>query len=179
LLEKNKVVLSESDQLEMQFLALTELQDYDKELLEVQEENMELATFDSVNFDSLLGDNSVSYITFKLFKQYNFLDSYFIDVEVLLNFTREAQMAYFKENPYHNVLHVIDSLQGLHFMLTHGNLKRYLKKHDTFAGFVACLILDFEHPGYTNQFVVRTKHPLAIRYSDISVLENHHLAAGF
>jgi len=101
LLEKNKVVLSESDQLEMQFLALTELQDYDKELLEVQEENMELATFDSVNFDSLLGDNSVSYITFKLFKQYNFLDSYFIDVEVLLNFTREAQMAYFKENPYH------------------------------------------------------------------------------
>lgn len=26
---------------------------------------------------------------------------------------------------------------------------------------------------------MRTKHPLAIRYSDISVLENHHLAAGF
>lgn len=26
---------------------------------------------------------------------------------------------------------------------------------------------------------MRTKHPLAIRYSDISVLENHHLAAAF
>lgn len=140
---------------------------------------MELATFDSFTFDSLLTENSLAYLTFKLFKQYNFLDSYFIDVEVLLNFTREVQTAYFKENPYHNVLHVIDSLQGLHFMLTHGNLKKYLKKHDTFAAFVACLILDFEHPGYTNQFVVRTKHPLAIRYSDISVLENHHLAAGF
>ena len=64
-------------------------------------------------------------------------------------------------------------------MLTQGNLKKYLKKHDTYACFIACLIQDFEHPGYTNQFVVRTKHPLAIRYSDISVLENHHLAAGF
>jgi hypothetical protein len=165
--------------MEMQFLALTDLQEFDKELLEQQDDNMELATFDSFTFDSLLTENSLAYLTFKLFKQYNFLDSYFIDVEVLLNFTREAQMAYFKENPFHNVLHVIDSLQGLHFMLTHGNLKKYLKKHDTFAGFVACLILDFEHPGYTNQFVVRTKHPLAIRYSDISVLENHHLAAGF
>jgi cGMP-inhibited 3',5'-cyclic phosphodiesterase A len=38
---------------------------------------------------------------------------------------------------------------------------------------------DFEHPGYSNQFVIRTKHPLAIRYSDQSVLENHHLAAAF
>ena len=33
--------------------------------------------------------------------------------------------------------------------------------------------------GYTNQFVIRTKHPLAIRYSDIQVLEQHHLAAAF
>ena len=33
--------------------------------------------------------------------------------------------------------------------------------------------------GYTNQFIVRTKHPIALRYNDISVLENHHLAAAF
>ena len=33
--------------------------------------------------------------------------------------------------------------------------------------------------GYSNQFVIRTKHPLAIRYSDTHVLENHHLAAAF
>ena len=54
-----------------------------------------------------------------------------------------------------------------------------MKKHDYLAAFIACLIHDFEHPGYSNQFVVRTKHPLAIRYSDMNVLENHHLAAGF
>ena len=33
--------------------------------------------------------------------------------------------------------------------------------------------------GYSNQFVIRTKHPLAIRYSDSQVLEQHHLAAAF
>lgn len=81
-------------------------------------------------------------------------------------------------------------MQGMHYMMTVGNLKRYLKKHDILASFVADMIHDYEHPysfypltpfssGYSNQFVIRTKHPLAIRYSDISVLENHHLAAAF
>jgi len=45
--------------------------------------------------------------------------------------------------------------------------------------FVANIIHDYEHPGYSNQFIVRTKHPIAIRYSDICVLENHHLASAF
>ena len=86
---------------------------------------------------------------------------------------------YFKENPYHNVIHILDSMQGLHFMLKAGNIKKHLKRQDLFAVLTACLMHDFEHPGYTNQFVIRTKHPLAIRYSDQSVLENHHLAAAF
>ena len=45
--------------------------------------------------------------------------------------------------------------------------------------FISNLIHDYEHPGFTNQFVIRTKHPLAIRYNDSSVLENHHIAASF
>ena len=64
-------------------------------------------------------------------------------------------------------------------MLKVGNMKKFLKKQDHLAVFIACLVHDFEHPGYSNQFVIRTKHPLAIRYSDRSVLENHHLAAAF
>jgi hypothetical protein len=52
-------------------------------------------------------------------------------------------------------------------------------RNECFAACIACLIQDFEHPSYSNQFVVRAKYPLAIRYSDIYVLENHHLAAGF
>ena len=67
----------------------------------------------------------------------------------------------------------------MHYLLTVGNLRKYFKRHDLLAVYVANIIHDFEHPGYTNQFVIRTKHPLAIRYSDHSVLENHHLAAAF
>lgn len=101
---------------------------------------MELAVFDAFTFESLLTENALSYLTYKLFRQYNFLETYHISIEVLINFMKEAQLACFKENPYHNITHVIDSVQGLHFMLTHGNLKKYLKKHDIFAAFVACVI---------------------------------------
>jgi len=86
---------------------------------------------------------------------------------------------YFKDNPFHNVMHVLDSMQGMHYMMKVGKIKKDLQTIDLFSSFVSCIIHDFEHPGYSNAFVIRTKHPLAIRYSDYSVLENHHLAASF
>ena len=63
--------------------------------------------------------------------------------------------------------------------MKHGEIVKILKKHDVFASFIGTIVHDYEHPGYSNQFIVRTKHPLATRYSDISVLENHHLAVAF
>jgi len=67
----------------------------------------------------------------------------------------------------------------MHYLMTIGGIKNLVSNLDIFSGFVANIIHDFEHPGYTNQFIVKTKHPLAIRYSDIHVLENHSLAAAF
>lgn len=67
----------------------------------------------------------------------------------------------------------------MNYLVQTPNLKKSFKKTDLLAAFVANIIHDYEHPGYSNSFVVRTKHPLAIRYSDMYVLENHHLAAAF
>jgi hypothetical protein len=39
--------------------------------------------------------------------------------------------------------------------------------------------LSLQHPGTTNSFHVATRSPLAQRYNDTSVLENHHCCAGF
>ena len=38
---------------------------------------------------------------------------------------------------------------------------------------------DFEHPGLNASFLMKTNDRLAVRYNDISVLENHHLAATY
>ena len=49
----------------------------------------------------------------------------------------------------------------------------------SFCGLFAAAVHDYEHPGVTGGFLVRTRHPLAVRYNDVAVLENHHVSAAF
>lgn len=50
---------------------------------------------------------------------------------------------------------------------------------DLFSMIFSGAIHDYEHPGYTNPYLINSNHPLAVRYNDISVLESHHVAASF
>ena len=45
--------------------------------------------------------------------------------------------------------------------------------------YLAAICHDFEHPGLTNDFLVKSHHPLALCYNDRSPLENHHASAAF
>jgi hypothetical protein len=45
--------------------------------------------------------------------------------------------------------------------------------------YIAAGAHDFEHPGLNNPFLINTKNAYALTYNDISVLENHHIAATF
>ena len=38
---------------------------------------------------------------------------------------------------------------------------------------------DLDHPGYNNAYQINARTELAIRYNDISPLENHHCAVAF
>lgn len=48
-----------------------------------------------------------------------------------------------------------------------------------FSSLVAAAIHDVNHPGMNNAYLVNTNSPLAIKYSDDSVLERMHLAEAF
>ena len=122
---------------------------------------------------------SFHYIIYSIYRIYDFSCLHGIRLETMYHFSHELSKGYFKETKFHNSLHIIDSLQAMHYILSTGGLKSQISNIGIFSVFISNMIHDYEHPGFSNQFVVRTKHPLAIRYSDHSVLENHSLAAAF
>ncbi|CAI2378850.1 unnamed protein product [Moneuplotes crassus] len=142
-------------------------------------EKFDESQFDPFAFFLNVGDASFQYLMYKIFTIYGLMGPFNIPLKKLCKFSEEMQKGYSEENEFHCPAHIVDTLQAMHYMYTTANLKKYLKKGDILASFFANIIHDYEHPGYTNQFIVRIKHPLALRYNDKNVLENHHLASSF
>jgi hypothetical protein len=101
----------------------------------------------------------------------------------LQTFAEKLEQGYMARNPYHNSIHATDVLQAVSVLFKWcknlGQSNNVLNIQDMLSVIFAAAMLDYEHPGFTNTFLNRTKHPIAVRYNDVSCLENHHAAAGF
>ena len=65
-------------------------------------------------------------------------------------------------------------------LVTQSGLRaRTLTDLDCLALLLSAMCHDLEHPGLTNSYHVATRSPLALRYHDSSVLENHHACCAF
>ena len=82
-------------------------------------------------------------------------------------------------NPYHHFAHAVDVLQTLSVFLKEVEGGAMLSMLDMFAALVAALGHDVGHPGTSNNFLVATRHPLAMTYNDTSVLENMVRTLGY
>eukprot|EP00742_Colponemidia_sp_Colp-10_P001946 GILJ01002079.1.p1 GENE.GILJ01002079.1~~GILJ01002079.1.p1 ORF type:complete len:683 (-),score=124.47 GILJ01002079.1:144-2192(-) len=138
-------------------------------------------SFDIFEFRDVCGGDELVIMGFKLFEKFRLFSKFSINSSRLVNFLREIQSGYRETNPYHNATHAADVAQTSAFILTTGKLAEKAKMSDLeiMGMLFAAIIHDFEHPGFNNPFHIKTKHPLAIRYNDKSVLESHHVAAAF
>ena len=86
--------------------------------------------------------------------------------------------------PFHGAGHVGDMAQAVHYFLQHGleynpQINGVLTAMDKFILFFACVVSHFDSPGLTNDFLIKVRHPRAIRYNDNAVNENHNVSLVF
>lgn len=103
-----------------------------------------------------------------------------LKADTLLSFIAVVQGGYV-DISYHNKTHAADVCQTFNFYCTNTSLVQKCKmtELEVLTYCVAACCHDYQHPGVNNLYMQNSRDPVAFRYNDTSILENHHIAATF
>ncbi|CAH8454446.1 unnamed protein product [Heterobilharzia americana] len=87
--------------------------------------------------------------------------------------------ANYRNNPFHNFRHCFCVAQMMYGILYLCGLNNDFSREELGILLTAAVCHDLDHPGYNNSYQINARTELAIRYNDISPLENHHCAVAF
>lgn len=127
--------------------------------------------FNTLFIDDCTGEKALSTCGEYVFNYFSFNSIFLIPKEVSQSLLSSIESKYLK-NPYHNSCHAADVMNSFLFLC--GSFINLIPSLEIFSCVIACLGHDIAHPGKNNRFLIQTKHPLAVCYNDISVLENMH-----
>ncbi|XP_035533285.1 high affinity cGMP-specific 3',5'-cyclic phosphodiesterase 9A-like [Morone saxatilis] len=113
-----------------------------------------------------------------MFTDLEFLTAFHIKLEVLQNFLFEVYCHY-NSIPFHNFRHCFCVTQMMYGLIWLTDLRSKLSRIDLLIMLTSALCHDLDHPGYNNVYQINAQTDLALRYNDISPLENHHCAVAF
>lgn len=135
--------------------------------------------FDAFRLEAATQGHALSCLAFYLLQRGGMVRRFSLNPLLLARYLRHIEAGYLA-NPYHNATHAADVLHMLHVMLHHGQLTaHYVDQIGLMAAYIAAVVHDYGHLGLTNDFLVASGAPLALRYNDRSPMENHHCAAAF
>ena len=152
------------------------ISDKARELFEV----VDSLDFNIFEFKEAMKDSELVALSSMLMEKHNIFKILKINKSKFINFVNTIQSGY-KKVPYHNKTHGTDVAQTLYFFLIKGEWmsKGSMETLDLLSMIIGGCWHDFEHPGLNAAFLMKTNDRLALRYNDVSVLENHHVAATY
>ena len=114
------------------------------------------------------------HLTEQLFHNLGLLESCFVERTALRSLVHAAAVAH-RNSALNNWWHTANCVQATAVLLhaSGGGALDKMTPEDALALMLVALLRNVDHPGVTNAFLVRTKDPLAVRYSNVNVLENH------
>ena len=150
--------------------------------LNEQMRKIDTPEFNIFELNEILDKKTSIYIANEILGRFEIVDNEIIPKSIFKNFIETIVLNYDRINAiYHNDLHAGDVMQTSYTILTQGNLiqKMKLGQLDFFSLLIACLCHDYKHPGQNNLYQINAKTKYAMRYNDISVLENYHVSQTF
>ena len=138
--------------------------------------------FNIFKLNEILDKKTSIYIAQEILGRFEIIQNEIIPKPIFKNFIEKIVSNYDRINAiYHNDLHAGDVMQTSNTIITKGNLSQKMKlgQLDSFSLLVACLCHDYKHPGQNNLYQINAKTKYAMRYNDISVLENYHVSQTF
>lgn len=136
--------------------------------------------FDIFKVNRETNGNGMIVTSMYLFKKHSLFESLAIDPRTFEIFISSIQEGY-NDIAYHNKIHGMDVGRSAYYYSTTWDMMKIaqLDDKDLATLIVGGAIHDFEHLGWNNAYLIETQHDWAVTYNDISVWENHHVAAAF
>lgn len=113
-----------------------------------------------------------------MFSDLDFMSEFHIQTTVLQNFLLEV-FDHYNDIPFHNFQHCFCVTQMMYGLIWLTELRSRLRRTELLIMLTSALCHDLDHPGYNNVYQINAQTDLALRYNDISPLENHHCAMAF
>lgn len=101
-----------------------------------------------------------------------------LDCPTILAFVEAVRRRY-RDNAFHSFFHGLHVCQAAAVLARDTGLSVAASPLDLASLVLAALAHDVDHPAVNNDFMMRSESPLALRYNDQSVLENHHTSTMF
>lgn len=142
-------------------------------------EKLDTLEFDIFDLKEKTNDKELTTLTSLLLHKHSLYSHFHIPINKFLRFMDKITSGYNRNVKYHNATHASDVCQTLYYFIINGNWisKAEMGNVDITSMILGAACHDYEHPGYNNIFLINTSDNLALRYNDISVLENHHIAS--
>ncbi|KAM6985600.1 high affinity cGMP-specific 3',5'-cyclic phosphodiesterase 9A [Aplochiton taeniatus] len=145
--------------------------------LEVSEEvrqYLKTPTFDNWQWE----DAEIMVLLQVMYTDLDFIATFNIEPEVLQKFIYEVYRRY-NNIPFHNFKHCFCVTQMMYGLIWLTDLKSKIDTIDLLTMLTSAVCHDLDHTGYNNAYQINARTELALRYNDISPLENHHCAVAF
>ncbi|XP_019763458.2 high affinity cGMP-specific 3',5'-cyclic phosphodiesterase 9A isoform X1 [Dendroctonus ponderosae] len=135
---------------------------------------LRMPTFDARPWE----DEELLLLLQQMYLDHDFCAKFAIDISTLRKFLYEAYKNY-NDVPFHNFRHCFCVAQMLYAISWCVDLPSKIGDLEVLILLTSCICHDLDHPGYNNIYQINAKTELAIRYNDISPLENHHCSVAF